>query len=54
MAPNVYFGSVDRDFFDMKTLLQLLLALKLKSSKCVPFPNNLLQSDTVPLNLQYT
>ena len=37
------------DFFNMKTLLQLLLAQKLVSSKCVLFKNNLLPSDTVPL-----
>ena len=34
----------------MKTLLQLLLAQKLLSSNCVLFTNNLLPSDTVPLN----
>ena len=34
---------------DMKTLLQLLLARKLISSKCLLFKNNLLQGDTVPL-----
>ena len=33
----------------MKTLLQLLLAQKLISSKCVLFQNNSLQGDTVPL-----
>ena len=38
-----------RDFFNMKTLLQLLLAQKLISSTFVLFQNNLLQSDTVPL-----
>ena len=38
------------DFFNMKTLLQLLLAQKLISSKCVLFQNNLLPSDTVPLS----
>ena len=38
------------DFFNMKTLLQLLLALKLISNKCVQFKNNLLPSDTVPLS----
>ena len=38
------------DFFNMKTLLQLLLAQKLISSKCVLFKNNLLQGDTVPLS----
>ena len=37
------------NFFKMKTLLQLLLAQKLISSKCVLFKNNLLPSDTVPL-----
>ena len=45
------------DFFNMKTLLQLLLAHKWKSSKNVLFKNNLLQSDTVPLkelNSKYT
>ena len=38
-------------FFKMKTLLQLFLAQKLISSKCIGllFKNNLLQSDTVPL-----
>ena len=46
MAPNVY-GILD--FFNMKTLLQLLLAQKLTSSKCVLFKNDLLPSDTVPL-----
>ena len=39
------------DFFNMKILLQLLLTQKLISSKCVLFQNNLLSSDTVPLNL---
>ena len=38
-----------RDFFNMKTLLQLLLTQKLISSKCVLFKNNLLQGDTAPL-----
>ena len=40
------------DFLNMKTLLQLLFAQKLISSKCVGllFKNNLLPSDTVPLN----
>ena len=33
--------------------MQLLLAQKLISSKCVLFKNNLLQSDTVPLNACY-
>ena len=37
------------DFFNMKTLLQLLLAQKLISSKCVLFKNNLVPSDTAPL-----
>ena len=37
-----------RDFFNMKTLQQLLLAQKLRSRKRVLFQNNLLQSDTVP------
>ena len=37
------------DFFNMKTLLQLLLAQKLIASKCVLFKKNLLPSDTVPL-----
>ena len=37
------------DFFNTKTLLQLLLAQKLTSSKCVLFKNNLLPGDTVPL-----
>ena len=37
------------DFFNTKTLLQLLLAQKLISSKCVLFKNNSLPSDTVPL-----
>ena len=37
------------DFFNMKTLLPLLLALKLISSKCVLLKSNLLPSDTVPL-----
>ena len=32
----------------MKILLQLLLAQKLISSKCVLFINNLLRSETVP------
>ena len=36
----------------MKTLLQLLLAQKLISSKCVLFKNNLLQGDTAPLRNQ--
>ena len=48
MAPNVYFGK-GRDFFNMETLQQLLLAQKLISSKGVLFKNNLLPSDTVPL-----
>ena len=39
------------DFFNTKTLLQLLLEQKLISSKCVPFQNDLLQGDTVPLSL---
>ena len=39
------------DFFNMKTLLQLLLAQKLISSKCVLFQNNLLQGDTAPLRI---
>ena len=39
------------DFFNMKTLLQLLLAQKLISNKCVLFQNNLLQGDTVPLTV---
>ena len=34
----------------MKTLLQILLAQKWISSKCVLFQNNLLPGDTVPLN----
>ena len=38
-----------RDIFNMKTLLQVLLARKLLSSKCVLFKNNLIPSDTVPL-----
>ena len=38
------------DFFNMKTLLQLLLAQKLITSKCVLFKNHLLQGDTAPLN----
>ena len=38
------------DFFNMKTLLQLLSAQKLTFSKCALFQNNLLPSDTVPLN----
>ena len=33
----------------METLLQLLLAQKLISSKCVLSKNNLLQGDTAPL-----
>ena len=37
------------DFFNTKTLLQLLLAQKLIYGKCVLFQNNLLPSDTVPL-----
>ena len=37
----------------MKTLLQLLLAQKLISSKCVLFQDNSLLSDTVPLKLHY-
>ena len=37
------------DFFNMKTLSQLLLALKLITIKCALFQNNLLPSDTVPL-----
>ena len=37
------------DFFNMKTLLQLSLAQKLISSKCVLFKNSLLSSETVPL-----
>ena len=37
------------DFFNMKTLMQLLLAQKLISSKRVLFKNNLLQGDTAPL-----
>ena len=37
------------DFFNMKTLMQLLLAQKLISSKCVLFQTNLLQGDTAPL-----
>ena len=41
MAPNV--------FFNMKTLLQLLSAQKLISTKCVLFTNDSLPSDTVPL-----
>ena len=41
------------DFFNMKTLLQFSLALKLISSKCVLFQNNLLPSDTVPLKVCY-
>ena len=36
------------DFFNMKTLLQLLLAQKL-----IIFINNLLPSDTVPLKISY-
>ena len=36
------------DFFNMKTLQQLLLA-QLHTSKCVLFKNNLLQSEIVPL-----
>ena len=39
-----------RDFFNMKTLLQLLMVQKLIFSNCVLFQNNLLPSDTVPLN----
>ena len=35
----------------MKTMLQLLLAQKLLSSKCVLIKNNLLPSDTVPLSI---
>ena len=38
------------DFFNMKTLLQLLLAQKLISNKRVLFKNNLLKGDTAPLN----
>ena len=38
-------------FFNMKTLLQLLLAQKLISSKCVLFKNNQLQGDTAPLRI---
>ena len=38
--------------FNLKTLLPLLLAQKLISSKCVLFKNNLLPSDTVPLTIQ--
>ena len=41
------------DFFNMKTLLQLLLAQKLVFSKCVLFKNNLLQEDTAPLKNLY-
>ena len=37
------------DFFNMKSLLLVLLAQKLISSKCVLVKNNLLPSDTVPL-----
>ena len=37
------------DFFNMKTLLQLLFVQKLISSMCVLLKNNLLQGDTVPL-----
>ena len=37
------------DFFNMKTLLKLLLAQKLISSMRVLFKTNLLPSDTVPL-----
>jgi len=40
-----------RDFFKMKTLLQLLLAQKLISSNCVLFKNNLFQRETVPLTI---
>ena len=52
MAPNVYFWK-RLDFFNMKTLLQLLLAQKLLSCKGVLFKNNLLSSDTVPLKYKY-
>ena len=38
----------------MKSLLQLLLAQKLISNKCVLFKNNLLQGDTAPLNVYGT
>ena len=38
------------DFFNMETLLQLLLTQKLISSKCALFKNNFLPSDTVPLS----
>ena len=38
-------------FFNMKTLLKLLLAQNLIPGMCVLFKNNLLQSDTVPLTL---
>ena len=37
------------EFFNMKTLLHLVLVQKLISNKCVLFKNNLLPSDTVPL-----
>ena len=40
------------DFFNMKTLLQILLAQKLISIQCVLFKNNLLQSDAVPLRYE--
>ena len=40
------------DFFNVKTLPQLLLTQKLISSKCVLLKNNLLQGDTVPLKVK--
>ena len=47
MAPDVYFG-----FLQYENFAAIIIAQKLISSKCALFKNNLIPSDTVPLNSQ--